>query len=184
MAINHKWVCTNCLNEKTKAENSPILILLNTQKQKQATLEELIQNYNNENEIMDYLCEACKTKSKQIEKRNFQIPKNVKFLIIYFNRGFSIGNNENPQTYKDFCQITFDKLLQIESRQYKLKGWIDHLGDNLNAGHYISTIEMKNNEKADSFYEFNDESVKEITKLERKLIANKKVVLWIWEKIN
>jgi ubiquitin C-terminal hydrolase len=133
----------------------PLLIPENTEN---IDIINLLQNYF-KNDSIEKFCDQCKEQKKCSQNDKMARPPEI--LILSIQR-FKDNNSKNE------CNVKFNEILDInefidrdcgynEESLYSLFGVINHFGI-VNFGHYYSYIKVNNKD----WYEFNDDSVKEI----------------------
>ena len=136
-----------------------ILLTVSSNVQKKGTiltLQDLFDDYFSVNTIEDYKCEKCGKKTNLLTQEFiYEIPK---ILFVYFNRSemtningnFAIKKNKVPMKLKnpqlDLSPYVWTsrskkkyKFLgnQIDC-SYHLNGFIDHMGETIDSGHYVA----------------------------------------------
>jgi ubiquitin C-terminal hydrolase len=111
-------ICKNCDKTKESFDTSYITLIDN----------DVREFFNYEEEIENYNCEFCKTKSNINRIRVLNgIPP---IVVLYFNKYFMKKNINYPESFRS---------TEIE---YKLIGTVEHFGV-LGGGHYISRVNRK-----------------------------------------
>ena len=139
-----------------------------------------INDFSSEKIIEDYKCPGCKKTCSCSGKT--QIVISPKVLCIQIKRfGNNLNKRDNHITFPlniDINSIIPSNLIASTKTKYKLKSVINHLGSNLNSGHYYTFAYSSIHEK---WYNFNDENVNEITESE---ISTSNAYLLFYELIN
>ena len=147
--------CLNCNHISTTKQPLYIINLkIDNGITKQISLEQLLKNYEDTNELTNdnkYKCEKCNKLSNA--NKTISIDRSANILIISVSR--HIYNNSSQ---KNTVPISYNKIMNYKDKEYYLIGTIYHLsgGNNAMSGHYVNKSYNYND---NSWYHYSDSSV-------------------------
>ena len=138
-AIERSRVCEACAYTYSKTEKFYILqIPLDEQNQKKIHIQELITCLFEKAIVEDYKCPNCKHITKAEEKES--LVNDPAHLCIQLKRFMS--HNGEQEKIKTSIQLSPEIEIQLKDGRhlkYQIKGTIQHIGEELTSGHFVST---------------------------------------------
>ncbi|TBU08178.1 ubiquitin carboxyl-terminal hydrolase [Hamiltosporidium magnivora] len=156
LSFFYKFKCQKCSyasrtnNEITNAINVAIA----------KSVQEALNKHFKSSEPVEKDCESCKGKNITTEKR-CEIIDSPQILTIIFKT----FNNDAKKLQNE---IFIEENIVFHRSQYKLKGFIKHIGAKTSSGHYIAYVLKRN-----TLVYFNDDSKRDLTQKEKEDALNK-----------
>lgn len=143
--------CTVCSNTKTIYDNFVSIPLIPHE-----TVEQAINYYFNYESLEGFRCSECTATHSSYQL--YKLDETPKILCFYINRINSESNKNQSEMLIEKTIYLTEYTKRNEKTIYELYSMINHIGNTINMGHYITVCRNEN----DSCWLFNDENMKQI----------------------
>lgn len=120
-------------------------------------------------------CDSCVNKTRTSQKTSFSSLGSLLIIVLKrFRTEFNIIDDETIKL-KNNILVEFEDHVKINETTYKLFGVIDHIGKELDKGHYVANVQMNDNE----WIVFDDDEIKN---KEFKNVVSEKAYMLFYQK--
>lgn len=183
VSVNYKRLITNHHNIPKSSVLRQNISTLDYDKHKSKNINNLIHDFFQEEEVDDYICVSCKNKGIHFKKcmiwtfpktlfqyikrfEYYPVMEKLKEPVIISELTINITNYK--QTFHNANELQRVKKYftgrQCERGDYKQCGYINHLGEEVNTGHYIAYC----NKFDGTWIEYDDEHVRRISNIQKE----------------
>ena len=170
-------IIENYLADWNKTYETSVKHENNVVKKRIVTLQSCIEKMTDEEDMdEDCLvdCDSCNNKTRNSQKTDF-LTIGSQLIIVLKRFRVEFYDNETIKV-KNNILVEFEDILNINENEYQLFGVVDHLGKELDKGHYVTNVQMNDGQ----WITFDDDEIKD-TRF--KNVVSEKAYMLFYRKI-